>query len=173
MGAWANFNNTNRSRCTFVGADIDVRANDVTIVGFSGDVAATGAIGIGSYTDIDAATEAIGVGYLSRMTNAADYSVLIGSRAYAEEAYSVGIGYNDTIAADYAVVIGTDATVMEGDSGIAIGAYAHVDTTYGIAIGGGSYVGGVTYCHWRLNICNSRQHDNDWKQFHRVYRWLC
>lgn len=144
IGAYADYDNNNRSRTTFIGADIDVRENDVIAVGYSADNNVQYSIAIGWNIDVDAASNAIMLGYNTKATLDADYSVGIGSRGYFAGSRSVGIGELDTITANDAIAVGYDAKVA-GDNSIAIGSNTKVTADNEVYVGNASTasIGGV------------------------------
>ncbi|TCP22172.1 uncharacterized protein YjbI with pentapeptide repeats [Tenacibaculum skagerrakense] len=119
MGAFSDYNNTVRSRTTFIGAAMDVDNNDVTMIGYSGYNNAQYSISIGQHHDMRG-TGAIGLGYESNLN--------------ANSNYSVGIGYQVDVNENNAIAIGQQATI-NSEHGMGLGFQTTVDGTYSVAIG--------------------------------------
>ena len=181
MGAFADFggsgygnywtegsgNLTNVSRTTFIGANADAGANDVTMLGYETRVDDPYGIAIGSYARVEDATGAIGIGYLAALSDNADKSIGIGREVTITNKESVAIGMSSIVQNDGSIVIGHGATSMDLVSGndpygdpypdatntIAIGYNAASSGNYAVAIGSNStatidntmVLGGATY----------------------------
>ena len=150
IGCGADFDGTNRSRCTFIGGTGRspygrssntlhmVSANDAMAVGYDSQTSATYGIGIGSHID-QHGVESVGIGALQNTEAAADYSLLIGSRAFTDQPYTIGLGYFDSIQGRSSIGVGAYTTVT-GDSSLAIGSYGSLTGARSIGIGSTSSV---------------------------------
>ncbi len=147
IGSGADFGNTNRSRCIFIGGtgvnthgqwsadgyDM-VNANDATAIGYRSYTNASYAIGIGTEND-QHGLESISMGYLTNTEAAADYSVLMGSKGYLDHAYSVGLGYATSVSGTNSIALGANTSVT-ADNSIAIGQGVTVAQLNTMALGG-------------------------------------
>ncbi|MEM6273505.1 MAG: tail fiber domain-containing protein [Bacteroidota bacterium] len=124
MGAYADFNNTARSRCTFIGANIDVRDNDGVAIGYSAGIGQEFAVAIGNYADVNQ-----------------EYGVALGGITYVNGDYGVAIGYLDTVTGARGVAVGYDASSTAADA-VAAGYLANASNTNAIAIGANSAASG-------------------------------
>lgn len=117
MGAYADFNNTNRSRCTFIGAGgatsgimggrIMVLGDDATTLGYSTE-SQVRAISIGS--DAHASSDgAISVGYIGRVTG--NNSIGIGRQIVINGTESIGLGRAVSLTGNNSIVIGSQQTL--------------------------------------------------------------
>ena len=120
MGAFSDFTNTVRSRTTFIGADIDVRNNDLIAIGYSADNQGLYSIAIGNQIDVDDAGKSVVMGYMTKATSTADQSVSIGAEGNIEGNNSIGIGYSTNVTGENSIAIGSQVTVA-ADNEVYIG----------------------------------------------------
>lgn len=140
IGAYSNFDNRNRSRCTFIGADLTPSISDVLSVGYKNFADGQYGIGIGNVQGQrdGAGSIALGQGVRMRFTNVA-YTIAIGYLADFDEVglsknKSIGIGNEVSVSSLEAVMIGADG-VMSGDKSVAIGDNSVLSGKNSVAIG--------------------------------------
>ncbi|MEO1588253.1 MAG: tail fiber domain-containing protein, partial [Bacteroidota bacterium] len=131
LGANANFNNTTRNRCTFVGAGAEADANDITIIGYSSDANGQYAVGVGYNILVDD-VGTVGVG--SSASIYGNYAVGIGYQTLTNQSNAVAIGYSAQIDNQEGVGIGNDVLV-QGDYSIALGNATTVTGSNSVLIG--------------------------------------
>ncbi|MEO0896440.1 MAG: tail fiber domain-containing protein [Bacteroidota bacterium] len=107
MGAYSDFDNTQRYRCTFLGAASTISNNDVISIGFQNLVDGSFSVSIGEFMDTRA-TGAIAMGYQTRMPNTATNAIGIGRNTLVEGANSISIGAHDTVTGSNSILIGYD-----------------------------------------------------------------
>jgi len=147
IGQGADFGNTNRSRCIFIGgtgfvtngqwsADgfHSVNANDATSIGYQAQTDAQYGIGIGHFMD-QHGVQSVSLGYSTNTEAAADFSVLIGATGYLDKGYSVGLGYATSVSGINSIALGANTTVTT-DNSIAIGQGVTVNQENTMALGG-------------------------------------
>ncbi len=153
IGAFASFDNTNRSRCIFIGTGGDTYAggiqagsfsmadnNDVIVIGHQAQNAGQYGITLGHFADMDG-TYTVGMGYANRVTNTGGYGVLFGANGYLSKTYSVGVGYGDTITGSRSVGLGAYSYVS-ADSAVALGADTYSTGQFSTGLGYGTNVSG-------------------------------
>lgn len=154
IGAFASFDNTNRSRCIFIGTGGDTYAggisagsfsmadnNDVIVIGHQAQNAGQYGITLGHFADMDG-TYTVGMGYANRVTTTGGFSVLFGANTYLSSTYSVGVGYGDSITGTRSVGLGAYSYVY-ADSAVALGANTLATGQYSTVLGYGTNVSGT------------------------------
>ncbi|NQY28016.1 MAG: hemagluttinin family protein [Flavobacteriaceae bacterium] len=159
IGAGADFGNTNRSRCIFIGGTgyathgqwsgdgfHSVNANDATSIGYQAQTDGQYGIGIGHYMD-QHGVQSVSMGYSTNTEAAADYSVLIGATGYLDKEYTVGLGYATSVSGVNSIAVGANS-IVQNDGAIVMGYGATstdpsaLDPLNNIAIGYGANVQG-------------------------------
>ena len=120
MGAFADFmSNSGSNRNVFIGSELDVRGNDITMLGNHGYVYADKVVSLGANHWVRG-TAGIGLGYAVNLSVDADYAISIGFEAQNTALNSIGLGRNHIASGEASIVIGANSSVS-GANSIALG----------------------------------------------------
>lgn len=138
IGAFADYDDTNRSRCLFIGAQCTPSTNNAFSIGFDSFVDIGNGVGLGNNQDQRNGDGgiALGHGVLSRNTTA--HSIAAGYLADFNDteakSRSIGIGNRVVMKAEESVAIGSES-VMSGNNSVAIGDGVELSGINSVAIG--------------------------------------
>ncbi len=134
MGAYANFDDVIRSRCTFIGAGALPGINDATMLGYKTRV--EGQFGIAMGVNAEAwSISSIALGYLSNIAVNSDYSIGIGGNIDIDNKYAIAIGESASVKADSSMVFGLNASAT-GSKSVVVGNNASTAQSNSFVIGG-------------------------------------
>lgn len=121
MGAFSDFihNYEGVERNVFIGSEIAIRGNDVTMLGNSGYVYADKVVSLGANHEVRG-TAGIGLGYAVNLSVDADYAISIGFEAQNTALNSIGLGRSHIASGEASIVIGANSSVS-GANSIALG----------------------------------------------------